>query len=339
MYRNGGAGVATIFAVCSHKGGTGKTTFCFTLAGWLQKKGYKTLVLDLDSQANLTAWLGHTRAKYGGHIADAIDVLHGDWRPQMFMDHICEIKIPGVRTPLYLVPGTRHFNLTTQTMDARRSEDPEIGFRLNQALDLVRPWFDYIIIDTAPAVDDFSVALTLRSADVVCLPLDGAHAAQGSVDLLYKIRSLHEERTAQGREPLKGFFVNPHFIDDFKAAPYGPEEVREDSWYPLLHQTFPDHFLTPVVRHSTSYVKAQKAGKIQAALTEAGRRDYRYLIDTLLTAVRSGGVTPMSKLLAEGDYDLGGLRRDLTEIVKQTEVTIRPVYLSPFSKTRNKTNG
>ena len=39
-------------AFVHHKGGTGKTTSCLNVAGWLAKMNKKVLVIDLDPQGN-----------------------------------------------------------------------------------------------------------------------------------------------------------------------------------------------------------------------------------------------------------------------------------------------
>jgi chromosome partitioning protein len=47
-----------IIAFAHHKGGTGKTTSCLNIAGYLQKDGKNVLVVDCDPQANATTGLG-----------------------------------------------------------------------------------------------------------------------------------------------------------------------------------------------------------------------------------------------------------------------------------------
>lgn len=53
-------------AFVHHKGGTGKTTSCLSVAGWLVKMNKRVLVMDLDPQGNATAGLGVDRATCGG---------------------------------------------------------------------------------------------------------------------------------------------------------------------------------------------------------------------------------------------------------------------------------
>ncbi|MEK6927551.1 MAG: AAA family ATPase [Nanoarchaeota archaeon] len=47
-----------IICFAHYKGGTGKTTSCLSVAGWLAKYGKRVLVIDLDPQGNATSGLG-----------------------------------------------------------------------------------------------------------------------------------------------------------------------------------------------------------------------------------------------------------------------------------------
>ena len=57
-YRFIRGGDISIITFAHHKGGTGKTTSCLNISGFLTKKGYNVLVVDIDPQANATAGLG-----------------------------------------------------------------------------------------------------------------------------------------------------------------------------------------------------------------------------------------------------------------------------------------
>jgi len=47
-----------IITFAHYKGGTGKTTSCISVAGFLARYGKKVLVVDLDPQGNTTSGLG-----------------------------------------------------------------------------------------------------------------------------------------------------------------------------------------------------------------------------------------------------------------------------------------
>ena len=47
-----------IYSFINQKGGVGKTTSCVNTSAFLASKGYKVLIIDLDSQANASNALG-----------------------------------------------------------------------------------------------------------------------------------------------------------------------------------------------------------------------------------------------------------------------------------------
>ena len=47
-----------VLAIISRKGGTGKTTSCQTIADGIRRAGFSVLLIDLDSQHNLTDAMG-----------------------------------------------------------------------------------------------------------------------------------------------------------------------------------------------------------------------------------------------------------------------------------------
>jgi len=87
-------------AICNQKGGVAKTTTAINLSAYLALNGKRTLLIDLDPQANATSGLGVDRTK----IAHSIyNVLH---EHIMIDDAIIDT---GIKL-LSLVPAT--INLT-----------------------------------------------------------------------------------------------------------------------------------------------------------------------------------------------------------------------------------
>ena len=61
MKKRGGNSIqdkAECIAFTNPKGGSGKTTSCLSIAGYLAKKGKRVLVVDSDPQASATSGLG-----------------------------------------------------------------------------------------------------------------------------------------------------------------------------------------------------------------------------------------------------------------------------------------
>ena len=71
-----------IIAICSRKGGTGKTTTAQTIADGIRRAGFSVLLIDLDSQHNLTAAMG---ADPGG--LNSTDLFDITTRPARLIQH------------------------------------------------------------------------------------------------------------------------------------------------------------------------------------------------------------------------------------------------------------
>ena len=50
-----------IFSFCNQKGGVGKTTSVVNVSTLIAKAGFKTLLIDMDAQANATSGLGEEK--------------------------------------------------------------------------------------------------------------------------------------------------------------------------------------------------------------------------------------------------------------------------------------
>ena len=63
---------AQCIVFANHKGGTGKTTTCLSIAGCLAGSGYKVLVVDFDPQASATSGLGIDGMSLRASMYDAV---------------------------------------------------------------------------------------------------------------------------------------------------------------------------------------------------------------------------------------------------------------------------
>ncbi|WP_298882786.1 ParA family protein [uncultured Phascolarctobacterium sp.] len=129
------------------KGGVAKTTSAVITAEILQQRGYDVLLVDFDPQRNLTHGLAVDKPK-----CPVADVLTGK----------TNIKDAILRTEagLGLLPADRSLFALQAALESNA---------LAKVLAPVSGYFDYVIIDTAPALSSLSVN-ALVASDLVVIP-------------------------------------------------------------------------------------------------------------------------------------------------------------------------
>jgi chromosome partitioning protein len=129
------------------KGGVAKTTSAVITAEILQQRGYDVLLVDFEPQRNLTHGLAVDKPK-----RPVADVLTGK----------TNIKDAILRTEagLGLLPADRSLFALQAALESNA---------LAKVLAPVSGYFDYVIIDTAPALSSLSVN-ALVASDLVVIP-------------------------------------------------------------------------------------------------------------------------------------------------------------------------
>ena len=137
------------------KGGTGKTTVCFQLSCMLALAGYKVLAIDLDPQAHLTNILRFNETRRLDTVYESI--ING----KNIKDCICNVFEGLDAIPSSIELTKIELPLSQKT---RREET------LHRFLTTIRDDYDYIMLDTNPALSTLNVS-ALFAADrvnVIC---------------------------------------------------------------------------------------------------------------------------------------------------------------------------
>jgi chromosome partitioning protein len=161
----------------NHKGGTGKTTSCLSIAGYLAKSGIKVLVVDFDPQANATSGLGIDKKSLRYSMYDAILHQCDGQKGVAVTDVILETDVKN----LHVAPS--EFDLAVAEYYMLRSRNR--ANILNRVLEKVRSFYDYILIDLPPT----SGLLTINglcASDHVVVPFDPSIFALETLDDLKK---------------------------------------------------------------------------------------------------------------------------------------------------------
>jgi len=160
-----------VYAVANQKGGVGKTTTAINLAACLAEAGQRSLVVDLDPQANATSGLGE---RANGHSTyDLLDgaPLAGLVRHTRFAN-------------LDLVPSKP--DLAGAAVELARREDGERY--LAGPLQGARADYRFVFLDCPPSLGPLTVN-ALAAADRVLVPVQAEYyALEGLTQLVNSIR-------------------------------------------------------------------------------------------------------------------------------------------------------
>jgi chromosome partitioning protein len=156
-----------IYVFVNQKGGVGKTTSAVNIGAYLADEGKSVLLVDFDSQANLSSGVGVHPLKPGVY-----ELLSGTVP--------IEKTIRTTAVPrLKVIPAS--IDLSGAAVELIEQQDRDLF--LKKALEPVRRAYDYILIDCPPSLG----VLTLNgmaAADAVFIPMQCEYFAMEGLSLL-----------------------------------------------------------------------------------------------------------------------------------------------------------
>ncbi len=167
--------MARIISFSNQKGGVGKTTTCVNMAAYVASAGYKVLIVDFDAQSNASSALG----LFDKNIKDGIYNVICDDYP--IKDSIRESEVRG----LDYIPSSSdlagaELELSQIVIGRERV--------LQEKLDLVADYYDYIFIDCPPSLSLLTVN-ALTASNGVIIPIQCEYfALEGLSQMMHTIK-------------------------------------------------------------------------------------------------------------------------------------------------------
>lgn len=263
-----------VLAIINQKGGVAKTTSCVSLGACLAERGRRTLIVDLDPQANLTMAVGLNPDSLERSVMDLLD--HSKPQPDL-----ADMLYPTMVAGLDILPA-----------DARLTD---LEQRLHEHLDyekllakVLSPWqtsnegngrhYDYILLDCPPSLSTLTL-MALTAAQYALIPLQCDYfATRGLMSLLNVVEAV-QKRT----NPSLGVAL---FVTLFDSRPLISRQMLEQ-----LRSHYPAELLDTIIGVDTRLRESIMTGEpvtIFAPKTRASDQ-YRSLAAELITRIEKKG--------------------------------------------------
>ena len=243
-------------AVINQKGGVGKSTTALAIGAGLSLKGYSVLFIDLDAQGNLSYTLGADTKGY-----NAMGVLE---RPETAKEEIQHTPQGDIIASSPKLAGAD-----------KLLEETGKEYRLKEALDSLQGAYDYIIVDTPPALGILTInALTACTGAII--------PAQADIYSLQGIGQLNSTIETVKKYCNPSLSIMGIVITRFNGRSIIRREVAE-----MLEHTA-DQLHTKLysskIRECTALVEAQatKQNIYSYAPRSNATADYKALVDEII---------------------------------------------------------
>lgn len=156
-----------VFVFVNQKGGVGKTTSAINIGAYIAKAGKKVLLVDFDSQGNMSSGVGVSKDK-----PTVYELLAGTVVPEATVKHSCVENLDAISASI---------DLSGAAIELVDQENRE--FFLKNALEPLRSKYDYILIDCPPSLGILTLN-GLAAADAVLVPMQCEYFALEGITLL-----------------------------------------------------------------------------------------------------------------------------------------------------------
>jgi chromosome partitioning protein len=217
--------------ICNNKGGVGKTTICFCLAGALAEKGAKVLLVDMDQQGSLSSSFLDNIHELPVTITDAL------------RDERLSLKEVVVNTSfsnIDLVPA----NLSLGEIENDFISDRDSHYYLADKLEEIQGQYDVILMDTPPNLG-LATWSVLTATDGVIIPLEAQDYSVKGTGYVHGVIEKVRKR-ANPKLSILGYIINRYD---------GRRRIEQD-FRSMIEKHLKEKVFRPVLKDSVKYVEA-----------------------------------------------------------------------------------
>ena len=248
-----------VIAVINQKGGVGKTTTAVNLAACLAYKGKKVLVVDSDPQGNATSGLGVSK--------DSIEFSLYDCLADSSKTEEAVVKTSC--RGLSLIPSMPE--LSAAEIELASQKDRE--FFVKNAIEKVKENFDFIIIDSPPALGMLTINI-MTAADSILIPIQCEYyALEGLSQLINSVKSIKKS-------------LNPNLeIEGICGTMYDSRTNLSQQVLDEVKKHFPDKVFSQPIPRNVRLSEAPSYGQpiIKYDITSKGAEAYFALSREIIT--------------------------------------------------------
>jgi chromosome partitioning protein len=162
----------SVYVFVNQKGGVGKTTSAINIGAYLAVAGKKTLLVDFDSQANLSSGVLSAGVGAKRKLMGIYEALSGKVPVEQTIQNT---KVQN----LFVIPASIDLSGAAVELIGEENRD----FYLKDTLSSIKDKFDYILIDRPPSLGVLTVN-GLAAADRVLIPMQCEYFALEGLTLL-----------------------------------------------------------------------------------------------------------------------------------------------------------
>lgn len=258
-----------IISIINQKGGCGKTTSAINLAGITARKGFRTLLVDLDPQSHCAAGLAIPEQRIDLDIGDvmlaapdqAIDPGRLFWRASRNLDLApSRMKLAGL-----------------ESSRGGLADKPDKERRLASVLSRFDRNYDICFIDCSPSIGLLTFNALAAASDVLIPVETSFFALQGATKQVSTIKSLSKRLGSQA----------PYWL---VATIHDEASVLACDLLDELRRRFLKRVVPQVIRRDPTLKEAASFGQpiIEYAPSSTGARDYTALAEWLIDSIALG---------------------------------------------------